>query len=101
MQIARRYLVSGRVQGVGFRYFVQESASRERLRGWVRNLPGGHVEAFAMGEADGVERFEQDLRRGPASARVDRLDVVNVSDAELSSLDPSSSAAGVSGFAIR
>jgi acylphosphatase len=77
MRIARRFLVSGRVQGVGFRYFVQAAASREHLHGWVRNLPGGHVEALAEGAPEAIARFEQQLRQGPASARVDRVDAVD------------------------
>jgi acylphosphatase len=77
MPLARRYLVNGRVQGVGFRYFVQAAAAREGLRGWVRNLPGGAVEALAEGDADALERFETQLRQGPSTARVDRVTVKN------------------------
>jgi acylphosphatase len=73
MRLARRYLVTGRVHGVGFRFFAQAAAVREGLCGWVRNLPGGHVEALAEGEGDALERFEVQLRQGPAAARVDRV----------------------------
>lgn len=75
MRVARRYVVSGRVQGVGFRYFAQTTASRDGLHGWVRNLPDGRVEAAAEGEADAMERFEQALRHGPPGARVQRLEI--------------------------
>jgi acylphosphatase len=75
MRTARRYIISGRVQGVGFRYFVQETASREGLHGWVRNRPDGRVEAAAEGEAESVERFEAALRHGPPGARVEQLDI--------------------------
>jgi acylphosphatase len=75
VRVARRYVVSGRVQGVGFRYFVQATASRDGLHGWVRNLPDGRVEAAAEGEIDAMERFEQALRHGPSGARVDRLEI--------------------------
>lgn len=78
MRLARRYRVSGRVQGVGFRFFVSEAADREGLHGWVRNLPDGAVEAQAEGEAEALERFERQLRQGPRLSRVDLLDVTEV-----------------------
>ncbi len=71
MLIARRLLVSGRVQGVGYRWFVIERASLEGITGWVRNLPGGDVEVVAEGDAEAMERFERVLRQGPGRARVD------------------------------
>jgi acylphosphatase len=75
MRVARRYLIGGRVQGVGFRYFTEDAARREGVRGWVRNLPDGRVEAAADGEADSVDRFEHAIRHGPRGARVDTFDV--------------------------
>lgn len=75
MRIARRFLVSGRVTGVGFRYFAQDVAHREGLTGVVRNLRDGRVEAIAEGDSESLERFEMALRRGPSRARVERLDV--------------------------
>ena len=75
MRVARRYLVSGRVQGVGFRFFAEAVAAREGLHGWVRNLPDGRVEAAAEGEADAIERFERAIGHGPRGARVDSIDV--------------------------
>jgi acylphosphatase len=66
MRVARRYVVSGRVQGVGFRYFTQDTARREGLSGVVRNLPDGRVEAVAEGDHASLERFEAALRHGPA-----------------------------------
>lgn len=71
MVVARRYLVEGRVQGVGFRYFAQQAARRSGVRGWVRNLGDGRVEALAEGGAAAVAAFEQAIRRGPPLARVD------------------------------
>jgi acylphosphatase len=71
MLTARRFVVSGRVQGVGFRYFAQEAAAVEGLSGWVRNRPDGSVEILAEGEAESLRRFERRLARGPAMARVD------------------------------
>ena len=75
MRVARRYLISGRVQGVGFRYFTEAAAAREGLHGWVRNLPDGRVEIDVEGEADAVERFERNVRHGPPGARVQDVNV--------------------------
>jgi acylphosphatase len=75
MRVARHFLVSGRVQGVGFRYFAQAAAMREGLHGWVRNLSDGRVEAEAEGDADAIERFERALRHGPPGARVDDVEI--------------------------
>ena len=79
MRIARRFIVSGRVQGVGFRYFAQDAARREGLHGYVLNREDGTVEALAEGDADSLERFERALRRGPSRSRVEhvRIDEVN------------------------
>ena len=75
MRVARRFVITGRVQGVGFRWFAQDAAAREGVAGWVRNLPDGRVEAFAEGEADAVTRMERALRSGPRGARVDDVGV--------------------------
>ncbi len=78
MRVARRFTVSGRVQGVGFRYFTQDIARREGLTGVVRNLPDGRVEAVAEGDDESLTRFEAALRRGPSHARVAHVDVDSV-----------------------
>jgi acylphosphatase len=75
MRVARRYVIGGRVQGVGFRFFAEAAAAREGVSGWVRNLPDGRVEARIEGELEAVDRVEAALRRGPASARVEHVDV--------------------------
>ncbi|HKF65290.1 MAG TPA: acylphosphatase, partial [Vicinamibacterales bacterium] len=75
MRVARRYIISGRVQGVGFRYFTEATAQREGVAGWVRNLPDRSVEVVAEGDADAVARFERAVRRGPPGARVDQVHV--------------------------
>jgi acylphosphatase len=75
MRVARRYLVSGRVQGVGFRYYTQDVANREGLSGRVRNLPDGRVEVTAEGEERSLARLEAALWRGPSHARVDDVEV--------------------------
>lgn len=71
MLVARRVLVSGQVQGVGFRYFVESRAAAEGVHGWVRNLADGRVEALIEGDRESVDRVEAALRRGPAAARVE------------------------------
>ncbi|HLG59353.1 MAG TPA: acylphosphatase [Vicinamibacterales bacterium] len=75
MRVARRFVVSGRVQGVGFRYFTHDAALREGVTGWVRNLPGGQVEALVEGDAEAVTRVERALRSGPRGAHVETVDV--------------------------
>jgi len=74
MIVARRFVITGRVQGVGFRWFAHDAARREGVRGWVRNLADGSVEAFVEGDADSLQRVEAALRRGPASARVEQFE---------------------------
>ena len=73
MRMARRFVISGRVQGVGFRYFTQDAARREGLHGFVRNNDDGTVEAVAEGESEALERFERAIRRGPSRARVEQV----------------------------
>jgi acylphosphatase len=75
MIVARRYLISGRVQGVGFRYFTEDTALREGVSGYVRNLPDGRVEAVVEGDVAAVARVEQALWNGPPGARVEQVDV--------------------------
>ena len=75
MRVARRLIVSGHVQGVGFRYFAQDAAAREGVTGWVRNLADGRVEAHVEGDVEAVTRLERALRQGPRGARVDRVEV--------------------------
>jgi acylphosphatase len=75
MRVARRYLIGGRVQGVGFRFYTEDAAEREGIQGWVRNLPDGAVEVAAEGDAESMTRFEQAIRQGPRGARVERVDI--------------------------
>jgi acylphosphatase len=65
--------VSGRVQGVGFRWFVVEEARRLRLSGWVRNRPDGKVEIAASGNADALARLESAVTSGPPGAQVQKV----------------------------
>jgi acylphosphatase len=69
-------VVSGRVQGVNFRYFVERHARALELTGYVRNLSGGEqVEALAEGDRENLDKLLDHLREGPPRARVDRVDV--------------------------
>jgi acylphosphatase len=70
MLVAKHFVVSGRVQGVGFRWFVQELAALENATGWVENRPDGSVEALVQAEAEALTRIERKIRRGPPAARV-------------------------------
>lgn len=65
--------VQGRVQGVGFRWFVVEKAQQLKLAGWVRNRPDGNVEVAAAGPAEALARLESAVRAGPRGARVDEV----------------------------
>jgi acylphosphatase len=67
---AKRYFVSGMVQGVGFRYFTQAAAEKLRISGFVRNLYDGRVEVFAMGTAQQLSELRAILERGPRLSSV-------------------------------
>jgi acylphosphatase len=69
-------IVRGRVQGVGFRWFVREEARRRDLAGWVQNRPDGGVEVAAAGPAAALEAFEAQLRIGPSGAHVTQLESI-------------------------
>lgn len=77
MTAARIHLrVCGRVQGVGFRWFVREEARRAGLAGWVRNRDDGSVELAAAGEAGAIQRFAEVVRRGPDRAAVAEVEAL-------------------------
>ena len=78
MKVARHYLVSGEVQGVGFRFFAQRVAARQLVTGYVRNLADGRVETLAEGTPEGVEGFKHDISAGPQHARVEHVEEVSV-----------------------
>ena len=71
---ARRFLVRGRVQGVGFRWFVEREAHILGIAGWVRNNPDSSVEVLAMGTTDQLAGLRSRLREGPRAARVDNVE---------------------------
>lgn len=73
-----RYLVSGRVQGVGFRWFVARRARELAVTGFVRNLPDGRVEVVAAGEPGALEMLCRVLHEGPPAARVQTVETLEL-----------------------
>jgi len=73
---ARRFLVRGRVQGVGFRWFVEREAHILGIAGWVRNNSDGSVEVLAQGTRDQLSGLRGRLREGPRAARVDIVEEI-------------------------
>ena len=90
MIVARRFVIGGRVQGVGFRMFAQSAAAREGVHGFARNLEDGRVEVAVEGDREAVDRVELAMRRGPAAAVVETFDV-----------EPAAPAYRATGFFIR
>ena len=74
--------VRGRVQGVGFRWFVVEKAHQLKIAGWVKNRPDGNVEVAAAGPRDAIERLETAVKVGPRSARIEEVKVLQPLPAE-------------------
>ena len=87
---ARRFVVRGRVQGVGFRWFVEREAHILQVAGWVRNNADGTVEVLAQGTRDQLAGLRSRLQEGPRAARVD--------DVEVSEAEP---VAGLTSFQVR
>ena len=75
---ARSWIVRGRVQGVGFRWFIGHEAERLHLGGFARNLPDGSVEVVSQGPEAALDALERSLSRGPAMARVDAVERLQV-----------------------
>lgn len=82
------YLVKGRVQGVGFRWFVQREASEIGLKGWVRNTDDGCVEIVAVGDAEDLAELKGALRKGSRGSRVDAVIEHELAESEGASLGP-------------
>jgi acylphosphatase len=76
MVVARKFLIRGQVQGVGFRYFAQRSAARHQVRGYVRNLEDGRVEALVQGAERAVEAFKHDMAAGPTYSSVEDVEEI-------------------------
>ena len=77
-KIARRFFISGDVQGVGYRFFAQRAAARHQVVGYVKNLSDGRVEVFAEGPAPQVEALKNDLATGPRFGRVDHVEELSL-----------------------
>jgi acylphosphatase len=82
--LARRYLISGRVQGVGFRSFAARTASEIGVTGWARNLDDGRVEVHANGTKRQLDDFEACLRQGPSHGEVRGFEVLEAAVSETS-----------------
>jgi acylphosphatase len=80
--MVQHFLVKGRVQGVGFRWFVHREAAEIGLRGWVRNTPDGDVEVLAAGEPDQLEDLQLALAKGSRGSRVDQVIEHQLADSE-------------------
>ena len=81
-------VVRGRVQGVGFRWFVQREAAELGLRGWVRNTDQGHVEVVAAGEPEELAELKDALRKGSRGSRVDAVMEDELAESEGAKLGP-------------
>lgn len=77
-KIARRFFISGDVQGVGFRFFAQRAAARHQVVGFVKNLDDGRVEALAEGPQQNVEAFKDELTTGPRFSSVDHFEEIHL-----------------------
>jgi acylphosphatase len=86
--MVRHYLIKGRVQGVGFRWFVHREASAIGLNGWVRNTEDGHVEVVATGNAEQLAELAAALHKGSRGSRVDAVIDHDLDDSEGASLGP-------------
>ncbi|HEX8774248.1 MAG TPA: acylphosphatase [Pyrinomonadaceae bacterium] len=78
MKTARKFLISGEVQKVGYRYFAQRAAARHQVTGYVRNLPDGRVEVVAEGPLESVEGFKHDLAAGPTFSQVENIEEISI-----------------------
>ena len=78
MRVARKFLIRGDVQGVGYRFFGQRAAARHQVVGYIRNNPDGTVEAVVEGPPQNVEAFKHDLATGPQFALVQQLEEISL-----------------------
>lgn len=83
MIIARKFFISGIVQGVGYRFFAQRSAARHQVKGYIQNLIDGRVEALVEGTEKAVELFKQDLLTGPVYSSVEDIEEIVLEPTEL------------------
>jgi acylphosphatase len=74
VKVAKKYIVSGLVQGVGYRFFAERVANQLGICGYVKNLGDDNVEVYAIGDEASLEEFKRHLAEGPRSARVTRIE---------------------------
>jgi acylphosphatase len=86
--MVQHFLVKGRVQGVGFRWFVHREAASLSLRGWVRNTEDGHVEVLAAGEPEDLAELRTALHQGSRGSRVDHILAHELAESEAETLGP-------------
>ncbi len=77
-KVARKFLIKGDVQGVGYRFFAQRAAARHQVLGYIRNCPDGTVEALAEGSPSDVEEFKKDLVTGPQWSLVEQVEEIGL-----------------------
>lgn len=76
MIVARKFIMSGTVQGVGYRFFAQRAAARHQVLGYIKNLEDGRVESFVEGTEKSVEAFKHDLTAGPTYSNVEHIEEI-------------------------
>jgi acylphosphatase len=86
--MVHHFLVKGRVQGVGFRWFVHREAAEIGLRGWVKNTDDGHVEVVAAGDAEQIAELKEALHKGSRGSRVDAVVEHELEEKEAEQLGP-------------
>ncbi len=86
--MVRHYLIKGRVQGVGFRWYVHREAGALGLNGWVRNTEDGHVEVVAAGEVEELSELQTALHKGSRGSRVDAVIEHELAESESEGLGP-------------
>jgi len=87
MQICKRFVVSGRVQGVWYRASTQQQAKELEIKGYARNLPDGSVEVMACGSQDNINKLHNWLRQGPSNAKVSTVLIEDAKYRNLSSFE--------------
>ena len=86
--MVHHFLIRGRVQGVGFRWFVHREAAELNLRGWVKNTDDGHVEVVAAGPPEDLAELRQALQKGSRGSRIDQILEHPLEDSEAATLGP-------------
>lgn len=83
MIVARKFFISGAVQGVGYRFFAQRAAARHQVTGYIKNLEDGRVEALVEGSGSDVDAFKHDLTAGPQFSNVEHIEEIVIDPTNL------------------